>query len=129
MQISSSKTSLFQMKSFKTNIAGLETDFVFHQFRDKSLLIITQYQKMANIFLASSESNSDVKPPENNQDDVTVQCRFGQDTDELRVAIKQIYLRAKLKNESVISLALKEQISKKILDEIVDVLKGQIVFP
>lgn len=101
--------------------------FVLRRFQSKQFLVITQYGKIANIFIVKP----DVDPSSQMglvSDSMDIQCHFGRDTDELQVALRRIIADSGLINKRqpiIVSLALKE-ITKPTVDAISDVLKSRI---
>lgn len=118
------------MDSFKTTICGIETTFVLRRFQSKQFLVITQYGKIANIFVVKP----DVDPSSQMghvHDSMDIQCHFGMDTDELQVALRRIISdsgMASKKQPIIVSLALKE-ITKPVIDGISEVLKNRLDHP
>lgn len=113
------------MDSFKADICGVETLFVLRQFQNKQFLVITQYGKIANIFVVRPEKDM-TSMTGISTDNADIQLHFGQDTDELQVAVRRIVLGSGLLKRGkpiVLSLALKK-IDKPILDEITNTLKS-----
>lgn len=115
------------MDSFKTNICGVETVFVLRRFHSKQFLVITQYGKIANIFVVKP----DVDPSSQMglvSESLDIQCHFGQDTDELHVALRRIIADSGMCNKKqpiIVSLALKE-ITKPIVDGISETLRKHL---
>lgn len=118
------------MDSFKATICGVETIFVLRRFQSKQFLVITQYGKIANIFVVKP----DVDPSSQMgmvSDSMDIQCHFGQDTDELQVALRRIIADSGMihkKQPIIVSLALKD-ISKPVVDGISEMLKTRITSP
>lgn len=113
------------MDSFKASICGVETLFVLRQFQNKQFLVITQYGKMANIFVVRPEKDMSSMSGIST-DNADIQIHFGQDTDELQVAVRRIVLGSGLLRKGrpiILSLALKH-IDKAVLDEIISTLKS-----
>lgn len=64
-------------------------------------------------------------------DSMDIQCHFGQDTDELQVALRRIIADSGMINKRqpvIVSLALRE-ITKPMVDGISEVLKTRLVHP
>ncbi|XP_058067200.1 uncharacterized protein LOC131216664 [Anopheles bellator] len=107
------------------DIGGQPTDIVFHRFADKLFLIITQYQKMANVYTVRSHAHSEF--PEDGSGPAStatgsriysIKHTFGASSDEAEAAIR--YLMNFIDQHSaeiVITLALK-RIDKATLDQI-----------
>lgn len=118
------------MDSFKSTICGVETVFVLRRFHSKQFLVITQYGKIANIFVVKP----DVDPSSQMglvSDSMDIQCHFGKDTDELQVALRRIIADSGMVNKRhpvIVSLALKE-ISKPMVDGISEILKTRLTHP
>lgn len=118
------------MDSFKTTICGVETTFVLRRFHAKQFLVITQYGKIANIFIVKP----DVDPSSQMglvSDSMDIQCHFGRDTDELQVALRRIIADSGMiskKQPIIVSLALRE-ITKPVVDAISETLKTRLSNP
>ncbi|XP_055839836.1 uncharacterized protein LOC129907580 [Episyrphus balteatus] len=117
-------------------INGIRTEFVLQRFVNKWFLLITQYEKMCNIFSVQfdqKQGDCSVPVPPPNYDDpsvpITITNTFGTDTDEARSAIQFLVNKSNLgkcPTELIISIGLKE-INGKVLREISSVLNEIIV--
>lgn len=101
-------------------INGIHTDFVLHKFANKYMIIITQYEKIGNVFVASNDiaftgviSNQSLN----------IKHRFGKITDEIECAISYLLTNLKLKLDVVICLSLKEY-NRSIINEIQKILSN-----
>lgn len=105
------------------NIDGVHTEIVLHKFTNKYLLIITQYEKLNNIFVACNDAA--VNGVIRNQS-LDVKHKFGMTTDEIECGIRFLLTNIQLPNfdknmEVVVCLGLKEY-NGKILRQIASVL-------
>lgn len=100
------------------------------RFHAKQFLVITQYGKIANIFIVKP----DVDPSSQMglvSDSMDIQCHFGRDTDELQVALRRIIADSGMiskKQPIIVSLALRE-ITKPVVDAISETLKTRLSNP
>lgn len=100
-------------------INSIHTDFVCHKFANKHLILVTQYEKIGNIFVASNEiAFSGII----NSQSLCVNHKFGKTTDEIECAIQYLLSNLQLGSggkdlDIVICLTLKEY-SRAILTEI-----------
>lgn len=96
-------------KSFSIQINGLQTDIMFHQFINKMLLIITQYEKINNIFVARNEQTFNGLVQNKSVD---IQHKFGKDTDDIQSALMYLIPRVPVLRDSemelVVNIGLKE---------------------
>ncbi|XP_035792573.1 uncharacterized protein LOC118466852 [Anopheles albimanus] len=132
---SSSTTSLEQaFDHIETiDIGGHPTDIVYHRFANKLFLIITQHQKMANVYTVRSHSHADpdmalgtAGPPTGvNSRIYTIKHTFGASSDEAEAAIRYLMNFIDQRDEIVLTLALK-QIDKATLDQIGGQLRKMI---
>uniref|UniRef100_A0A2M4C2E3 Putative proteasome complex n=1 Tax=Anopheles marajoara TaxID=58244 RepID=A0A2M4C2E3_9DIPT len=134
---SSSTTSLEQaFDHIETiDIGGHPTDIVYHRFANKLFLIITQHQKMANVYTVRSHSHADPDvalgtggsppPPGANSRIYTIKHTFGASSDEAEAAIRYLMNFIDQRDEIVLTLALK-QIDKATLDQIGGQLRKMI---
>lgn len=104
-------------------INGVHTEIVLHKFANRYLLIITQYEKLNNIFTAFNDLS--VTGTMKNQS-LDIKHRFGMTADEIECGIRYFLSHIQtplLKNdvEMVICLGLKEY-NGKILKQLVDVI-------
>lgn len=119
-----------ETKSYRTEINGQDTDFVFTRFPNKCLLIVTQYQKIVNVMVASNDNDM---ASEGGSIGCSVQSKFGMDTDEVKTAIQRIIQGSQLgahfpKSDIIVSLGLKDKaITKATLDEIIDSIRSHIL--
>ncbi|KAG4068370.1 hypothetical protein HA402_007890 [Bradysia odoriphaga] len=109
-------------KSFSVQINGLQTDIVFHQFINKMLLIITQYEKINNIFVARNEQTFNGLVQNKSVD---IQHKFGKDTDDIQSALMYLIPRVPALRDSemdlVVNIGLKE-VNKNVLGTLEKVL-------
>ncbi|XP_063701677.1 uncharacterized protein LOC134831793 [Culicoides brevitarsis] len=98
----------------EVTIGGLPTDIVCHKFSNKTLLIITQYSKIANVVTVENQVFNGAAT--NKQKVFEIQPKMGNVTDETEGAIRYLmnYINC---NHLVVSLALKK-INKDILIEL-----------
>lgn len=118
------------MESFKSQVCGVETIFVLRRFQSKQFLVISQFGKIANIFVVRPEADP-CSQMGLVTDSMDVQCHFGMDTDELQVALRRIIVGSglnKWRDPLIVSLALKE-INKPTIDGIAEVLKMRLTKP
>lgn len=109
---------------------GHKTDIVCHKFQNKTLLIITQYGKIANVVTVHNQVFNGAAT--NKQKVFEIQPKLGNVSDETEGAIR--YLMNYLKcTDLVVSLGLKT-INKDILIELrnelgkIDCLKWNVLF-
>lgn len=102
----------------KVLINGIETDIVCHKFQNRVFLIITQLQKLTNIYLVKNQTNSGIS----NQKIFSIQHKFGAISDEIEAGIRFILNNMQNNNEIVISLGIPDM-NKTVLKEIKDVLQ------
>lgn len=101
-------------ESFYRLVLGQKTDIVCHKFQNKTLLIITQYAKIANVVTVQNQVfNGGITTK---QKVYEIQPKLGNVSDETEGAIRYLmnYLNC---NDLVVSLALKT-INKSILTEL-----------
>lgn len=105
-------------QAFDTIIAkeinGVHTDFVYHKFANKYFIVVTQYEKISNVFIASNENAVTGVISKRN---FNVQHKFGKTSDEIECGIKYLVTSLQLDMDVVISLALKE-CNRAVLNEI-----------
>lgn len=101
-------------------INGVHTDFVFHKFANKYFIIVTQYEKISNVFVASNEN---VVTGIVSKRSFNVQHKFGKTTDEIECAIQYLATSLQLDMDAVITLSLKE-CNRTIVNEIKGVLEN-----
>lgn len=104
-------------------INGFHTEIVLHKFVNRYLLIITQYEKLNNIFTAFNDFS--VTGTMKNQS-LDIKHQFGMTNDEIECGIRFLLSNIQtpmLKNdvEVVICLGLKEY-NGKILKQLADVV-------
>lgn len=105
-------------------INGIHTEFLLHKFTNRYLLIITQYEKLNNIFIACNDiALSGVL---NSSRSLNVNHQFGLTTDEIESGIRFLLNNIQLPNfdkdmEVVVCLGLKEY-NGKILKQILSIL-------
>lgn len=96
-------------------ILGFPTDIMCHKFQNRTLLIVTQFGKIGNIFTATnSQFNGGILNNRQRVHEITP--RFGGVTDENEGAVRYLMNFFKIDN-LVISLALKK-INKDVLLEL-----------
>lgn len=109
-------------KSFSIEINGIQTDIVFHQFINKLLLIINQYEKINNIFVTRNEHSFNGLVQNKS---VEIQHKFGMDTDDIQSALMYLIPRVPLLRDSqlelVVNIGLKE-INRHVLTTLEKVL-------
>lgn len=104
-------------------INGIHTEFLLHKFTNRSLLIITQYEKLNNVFIACNDvALSGVVKSRS----LNVKHQFGMTTDEIECGIQFLLNNMELPGfdtdmEIVVCLGLKEY-NGKILKQIASVL-------
>lgn len=108
-------------EAYKIN--GVHTEMLLHKFTNKYLLIITQYEKLNNVFIACNDvALSGVVRNRS----LNVKHLFGISTDEIECGIRFLLTNMQLPNfdkdmEVVVCLGLKEY-NGKILKQITSVL-------
>lgn len=105
------------------NIDGVHTEIVLHKFTNRYLLIVTQYEKLNNIFVACNDTA--VSGVVRNRS-LNIKHQFGMTTDEIECGIQFLLTNIQLPNfdkdmEVVVCLGLKEY-NGKILRQITSVL-------
>lgn len=96
-------------------ISGVDTDIMCHKFQNRTLLIVTQFGKIGNIFtVTNSQFNGGILSNRQRVHEITP--RFGGVSDENEGAVRYLMNFFKIDN-LVISLALKK-INKDILLEL-----------
>lgn len=109
-----STESVFQ-KSFSIVINGIQTDILYHQFVNKILLFINQYEKINNIFVARNEHTFNGLVQNKSVD---IQHKFGKDTDDIQSALMYLIPRVTVLKDSeldlVVNIGLKE-VNKNVL--------------
>ncbi|XP_058129388.1 uncharacterized protein LOC131287718 [Anopheles ziemanni] len=106
-------------------IEGHPTDIVYHRFANKLFLLITQHQKMANVYTVRSHAHNDVSGedtpaaggPGGTSRIYTIKHTFGASSDEAEAAIRYLMNFIGQSEEIVITLGLK-RIDKATLDQI-----------
>uniref|UniRef100_A0A182SZV2 Uncharacterized protein n=1 Tax=Anopheles maculatus TaxID=74869 RepID=A0A182SZV2_9DIPT len=104
-------------------IEGQPTDIVYHRFANKLFLIITQHQKVANVYTVRSHAHNDLSgedlaPTEDGSNRIyTIKHTFGASSDEAEAAIRYLMKFLQQSEEIVITLGLR-QIDKATLDQI-----------
>lgn len=107
-------------------IEGQPTDIVYHRFANKLFLIITQHQKMANVYTVRSHAHNDLSgddsatsgtPTDGSNRIYTIKHTFGASSDEAEAAIRYLMNFMQQSEEIVITLGLR-QIDKATLDQI-----------
>lgn len=105
------------------NIDGVHTEIVLHKFTNRYLLIVTQYEKLNNIFVACNDTA--ISGVVRNRS-LNIKHQFGMTTDEIECGIQFLLTNIQLPNfdkdmEVVVCLGLKEY-NGKILRQITSVL-------
>uniref|UniRef100_A0A336LNM9 CSON008466 protein n=1 Tax=Culicoides sonorensis TaxID=179676 RepID=A0A336LNM9_CULSO len=102
----------------EVTIGGHKTDIACHKFKNQTLLIVTQYGKMANVLSVENQVFNGAMT--NKQKVYEIKPKLGNVSDETQGAIRYLmnYLQC---NNLIISLALKV-INKDILIELRDEL-------
>ncbi|XP_052889588.1 uncharacterized protein LOC128297913 [Anopheles moucheti] len=103
-------------------IEGQPTDIVYHRFANKLFLIITQHQKVANVYTVRSHAHNDLSGDDSTAIDgsnriYTIKHTFGASSDEAEAAIRYLMNFMQQSEEIVITLGLR-QIDKPTLDQI-----------
>lgn len=120
-------SSITSQKPFAHNeaysINGVHTEILLHKFTNRYLLIITQYEKLNNVFTAYNEValSGVVRDRQLN-----IKHQFGMTTDEIECGIRFLLTNMQLPNfdkdmEVVVCLGLKEY-NGKILKQITSIL-------
>uniref|UniRef100_A0A182P9E2 Uncharacterized protein n=1 Tax=Anopheles epiroticus TaxID=199890 RepID=A0A182P9E2_9DIPT len=103
-------------------IEGQPTDIVYHRFANKLFLIITQHQKVANVYTVRSHAHNDLsgdggEAPDRSNRIYTIKHTFGASSDEAEAAIRYLMNFLQQSDEIVITLGLR-RIDKATLDQI-----------
>ncbi|XP_053669876.1 uncharacterized protein LOC128720243 [Anopheles nili] len=103
-------------------IEGQPTDIVYHRFANKLFLIITQHQKVANVYTVRSHAYNDLSgddstPATGASRIYTIKHTFGASSDEAEAAIRYLMSFIPQSEEIVITLGLR-RIDKPTLDQI-----------
>lgn len=108
-------------EAYKIN--GVHTEFIVHKFSDRYLLIITQYEKLNNIFTVCNDValTGIVK-----NRSLSISQKFGVSSDEVECGIRFLLTNMELPNfdkdmKVIVCLGLKEY-NGKILKQITSVL-------
>lgn len=87
---------------------GVHTDIVLHKFADKICLFITQFERIANVFVARTNTMNGGQIKTHRD----IEHRFGTDTDEIQSAIRHLVTAVPTLNDApvdiVVSLGLRE---------------------
>ncbi|KAH8409358.1 hypothetical protein KR222_001560 [Zaprionus bogoriensis] len=127
-------------KQFAVDINGTSTEFVFHNFDNKWMLLVTQLGKMPALYSVTFDVKRDNRvipvlhgpvdnPEQHVSVPVTISCCLGADTDEMRGGIQFLVNKTALHTcptELLIGLGLK-QLQSADLRAIAQVLQ-QAVF-
>ncbi len=109
-------------KSFSIEINGIQTDILLHRFINKILLIINQYEKINNVFVARNEHTFNGLVQNKSVD---IQHKFGKDTDDIQSALMYLIPRVPVLRNSeldmVVNIGLKE-VNKNVLGTLEQVL-------
>lgn len=105
------------------NIDGVHTEIVLHKFTNRYLLIVTQYEKLNNVFIACN--NAAVSGVIRDRS-LEIKHQFGMTTDEIECGIRFLLTNMQLPNfdkdmDVVVCLGLKEY-NGKILRQITGIL-------
>ncbi|EDW77708.1 uncharacterized protein Dwil_GK24410 [Drosophila willistoni] len=123
-------------KQFAADVNGIKTEFVFHRFANKWLLLITQLGKIPGVYRIRFDIkiNERVVGPIDNPEfhvsvPLTMNCCLGLDSDETRSGIQFLVNRTALNkcpnDEFVIGLGINQidgvnlRAIAKILDEVI----------
>ncbi|XP_041781547.1 uncharacterized protein LOC121598581 [Anopheles merus] len=106
-------------------IEGQPTDIVYHRFANKLFLIITQHQKVANVYTVRSHAHNDLSGDgpggaagaDGSNRIYTIKHTFGASSDEAEAAIRYLMSFLQQSDEIVITLGLR-RIDKATLDQI-----------
>lgn len=110
------QTTAFQ--TIKTvDIEGTPTDIMFHAFGNKLFLVITQYQRISNIFIAYANTQNGITKNHTRE----IKHQFGTDTDEIQSAIRHLVANVPALTESsldiIINFGLKD-INRAVLQSL-----------
>lgn len=113
-----------EQKAFDTitacTINGIHTDIVLHKFVNKYMIIVTQFEKISNVFVSCNDiAFTGI---------VSNQCfnvkhRFGKTSDDLECGIKYLLTNLQMDKDVVICLALKEY-TRAIINEVLKALQS-----
>uniref|UniRef100_A0A1Q3FYA9 Putative proteasome complex n=1 Tax=Culex tarsalis TaxID=7177 RepID=A0A1Q3FYA9_CULTA len=92
------------------------TDIVYHSFANKSFLLITQRQKVTNVYTVRNQAANDLNGGTGTGSRIySIKHTFGAASDEVEAAIRYLMNFIDKNDEIVITLGLKE-INKPTLD-------------
>lgn len=83
-------------------LGGVHTDIVLHRFADKICLLITQFGRISNVFVAHTNTmhNGAVKTFRE------IEHRFGTDTDEIQSAIRHLVTAVPALNDAPVDVVV-----------------------
>lgn len=81
---------------------GVHTDIVLHRFADKICLLISQFERIGNVFVAHANKlhNGSVKTFK------TIEHRFGTDTDEIQSSIRHLVTAVPALNDAAVDIVV-----------------------
>ncbi|KAG5681439.1 hypothetical protein PVAND_010875 [Polypedilum vanderplanki] len=106
-------------------ISGEHTEFVVQKFQNRTLIIITQFNKIGNFYTVKNQVFNDQNALASRSTQIfDIQQKFGPQSIEIEGAVRYLMNFIDTSHEILISLSLKnpEEIEKEILDKIKDVL-------
>jgi hypothetical protein len=103
-----------------TLIDDTATDIVCHKFQNHPYLLITQYQKIPNIYSVKNQTVLNGIASSNKV--ISIQQKFGQQSDEIEASIRYLMRIFPKHDEMVITLGLKT-VNKSVLAQLEAVLK------
>lgn len=121
MSVTESKKAFAHSEAYSIN--GTHTEILLHKFTNKYLLIVTQYEKLNNVFVACNDiALSGIVQNRS----INVKHQFGMTNDEIECGIRFLVTNLQLPNfdrdmDIVVCLGLKEY-NGKILKQVVSVL-------
>lgn len=111
-------------KAFDTitvrTINGIHTSIVVHEFINKYMIIVTQYEKISNVFVACNDIAFTGLV---SSQSLNVKHRFGKTSDEIECGINYLLSNLKFNKEIVICMALKEY-NRAIITKVQQVLQS-----
>lgn len=113
-------------KSCSIEVNGVQTDILYHKFLNRALLIINQYEKINNIFVARNEHTFNGLVQNKSVD---IQHKFGRDTDDIQSALMHLIARVPVlrdaEMELVVNVGLKE-VNRVVLTTLEKVLNESL---
>lgn len=84
------------------DLDGIHTDIVLHRFADKIVLLVTQFARISNVFVAHANTmhNGIVKTFRD------IEHRFGTDTDEIQSAIGHLVTAVPALNDAPVDIVV-----------------------